>query len=156
MSPTAGHAIVIGASSGLGCAIAARLTGAGWFVSSLARRPAPREAAQASLSCDLEQPGSLDRAVAAAVDARGAPALLVYSAGLATMGRTLEVPAAEARRCFELNFWGLDRAVRVAVPRMPAGRGRVLAVLSLAALRAFPHQAYYAASKAAAARYLEC
>ncbi len=73
------------------------------------------------------------------------------------MGLTLAVPEAEARRCFEVNFWGLDRAVREVLPVMSERRtGAILALGSLVALRAVPHEAFYAASKAALARYLGC
>jgi short-subunit dehydrogenase len=73
------------------------------------------------------------------------------------MGRTLDVPEVDARRCFETTFWGLDRVVRAVLPEMTARRaGTVLVVSSLVALRAVPYQAYYAASKAAVARYIGC
>jgi short-subunit dehydrogenase len=87
----------------------------------------------------------------------GAPDALVYAAGMAVMGRTLSVPQEAARDAFDVNFWGMDRAIRSVLPAMAAQRrGSIVAVLSLAALRAVPHEAYYAASKAACARYLDC
>ncbi|HJZ88242.1 MAG TPA: SDR family oxidoreductase [Polyangia bacterium] len=157
MSAQREHALVVGASSGIGCAIATRLRGRGTRVSALSRRPAPAQAADASFACDVTVPGKLEQAMAAAVAAHGPADLLVYAAGLPVMGRTLSVPPDQARLAFELNFWGLDRAVRQVLPAMAArGRGTVLAVLSLSALRSIPFEAYYGASKAAAARYLGC
>jgi short-subunit dehydrogenase len=51
----------------------------------------------------------------------------------------------------------MDAAVRHLLPAMrDRGGGSVLAISSLAALRGVPYEAYYAASKAAAARYLDC
>ena len=45
------------------------------------------------------------------------------------MGRTLDVPEAEARRSFETTFWGLDRVVRAVLPEMISRRsGTVLAL----------------------------
>lgn len=149
------HAIVVGASSGIGAAIGAALRARGDRVSGLARRAC--DAADESFACDVAVEGELEAAIARATERHGAPRMLVYAAGFAAMGSTLDVPADAARRTFDVTFWGLDRAVRATVPEMRArGDGAVLAVLSLAALRAVPHEAYYAAAKAAAARYLDC
>ncbi len=151
------HAIVIGASSGIGAAIGTALRARGTRVSGLARRDCPPSAADASFACDVAKEGEIETAIDRATDRFGAPTILVYSAGLGAMGRTLEIPADAARASFDVNFWGLDRAVRHTLPGMRTrGSGCVLAVLSLAALRAIPHEAYYAAAKAAAARYLDC
>jgi short-subunit dehydrogenase len=151
------HAIVIGASSGIGAAIGAALRARGSHVSGLARRACPASAADASFACDVSIDGAVDVAIDRAAARFGPPSVLVDAAGVGAMGRTIEVPFEIARATFDVNFWGLDRAVRHVVPGMRArGAGCVLAVLSLAALRAIPHEAYYAASKAAAARYLDC
>lgn len=148
-----GHAIVVGASSGIGEAIARALRERGAKVSGLARRAC--RAVDASFACDAATP-ELDVGIARASELFGPPRFLVYAAGLAAMGKTLDVPADAARASFEVNFWGLDRAVRAVLPGMRArGDGAIVAVLSLAALRAIPHEAYYAAAKAAAARYLD-
>ncbi|MDP9148770.1 MAG: SDR family oxidoreductase [Myxococcota bacterium] len=152
-----GHAIVVGSSSGLGRAVAARLRSAGHVVSGLSRRASAADAVDSSHPCDVTEPTSLRTAIAAAVAAHGPPEVLVYAAGMPAMGRTLAVPEAEARRCFEVNFWGLDRAVREVLPLMSERRrGAIIGLSSIAALRAVPYEAFYAASKAAAARYLGC
>ena len=151
------HAIVIGASSGIGAAIGTALRARGSRVSGVARRACPASAADASFACDVAKEGEVESAIDRATAHFGAPNVLVFSAGMGAMGRTLDVPADVARASFDVNFWGLDRAVRHVVPGMRTrGSGCVLAVLSLAALRAIPHEAYYAAAKAAAARYLDC
>jgi short-subunit dehydrogenase len=151
------HAIVFGGSSGIGLAIGRALRGRAWTVSSLSRRPAPEDGAERSFACDVTLDADVARATREALDAHGPCDLLVYASGVPVMGRTLEIPAAEARRCFEVNFWGMDRAVRALLPAMlERRRGSLLLVGSIAALRGIPNEAYYAASKAAATRYLEC
>jgi len=150
------HAVVVGGSSGLGLAIGEALRARGSFVTNLARRAAPSSAADASFGCDVTSTDSVARAVSQA-RTHGPIDVLVYSSGAAAMGRTLDVPEADARRSFETTFWGLDRVVREVLPEMVSRRsGTVLVVSSLVALRAVPYQAYYAASKAAVARYLGC
>lgn len=151
------HAIVVGGSSGIGLAIGEALRARRFAVSNLSRRPAPAGAADASFRCDVTSDDDVRSAVDAALAERGPCDVLVYAAGVAAMGRTIEIPVAEARRCVEVNLWGFDRVVRAALPAMTARRrGAILLVSSLVALRAVPYEAYYAASKAAAARYLGC
>lgn len=151
------HAIVFGSSSGLGLAIGRRLKEGGYVVSGLARRDSPPHAVDSSHTCDVTEPSTLQAAVRSAVAAHGPPDVMVYAAGLPAMGKTLAVPREAARRCFEVNFWGLDAAVREVLPLMSERRrGTILGLSSLVALRPVPHEAFYAASKAAAARYLGC
>ena len=89
----------------------------------------------------------------------GAPIdAVIFVAGRGVFGKTGLVPVERARNVFELNFWACAAAARAAAEYW-AGKGqpgKFVAVLSLAALRAVPMESYYAASKAATARFLEC
>jgi len=150
-----GHAVVVGASSGIGAASVRELAKRGWSVSALARRDGPAEAAR-SIACDVTDDDSVRKAWDELVHQAGVPAVLVYSAGTGVAGRTLDVPQAAAREMFEVNFWGFERTVRHALPPMKqAGRGAIVLVSSIAATRAVAFEAHYAASKAACARFLE-
>ena len=152
-----GHVIVVGGSSGIGAATGRALRDRGARVSGLARRACPPDVADASFPCDVADGEALDGAIDRATEALGPPVALVYSAGSGTFGHTLAIPEKLARASFDINLWGLDRAVRRVVPGMRQRRvGVVVAVLSIAALRAVPFESYYAAAKAAAARYLDC
>jgi short-subunit dehydrogenase len=151
------HAIVFGGSSGLGAAIGVALRARGLVVTSLARRGAPEGAADASVTCDVTERASVAEAVTTAERRQGPCDVMIYSSGAAAMGRTLEIPRDAARACFDVNVWGFDEAVRAVLPGMVERRSGVLfLVSSIVALRGVPHQAYYAASKAAAARYAGC
>jgi len=151
------HALVVGASSGLGAAIARRLKQTDHAVSGFARRPSAEADVDVSFECDVTDRKALAASIAASFERLGPPELLVYAAGLPAMGKTLEVSAVAARAAFEVNFWGLDNAVHAVLPAMAARRrGTILGLSSIAALRPIPHEAYYAASKAAATRYLGC
>jgi short-subunit dehydrogenase len=150
------QALVVGASAGLGAAIGAELRRRGWAVTGIARRESPPESADRSLACDVTDDEALRRALAQAASL-GPLDALVWCAGTPVMGRTLAVPHDAARAAFATSFWGMELAVRTVLPSMlERRRGAVLAVLSLAALRAVRYEAYYAAAKAAAARWLEC
>lgn len=156
MTAERGHAVVVGASSGIGAASVRELARRGWTVSALARREGPPEAHR-SIACDVTHDDSLRNAFGELVEKGGTPGVLVYSAGTGVAGRTLEVPEAAAREMFEVNFWGFERTVRYALPPMKrAGKGAIVLVSSIAATRAVAFEAHYAASKAACARFLEC
>jgi NAD(P)-dependent dehydrogenase (short-subunit alcohol dehydrogenase family) len=89
----------------------------------------------------------------------GAPtAAVVFVAGTAVFGRTALIPLERARQTFELNFWACTTAARAAAEYWndKSRAGKFLAILSIAGRRAVPFEAYYCASKAAAARFLEC
>lgn len=83
---------------------------------------------------------------------------VIFVAGMAVFGKTCAIPFDRARKTFELNFWACTRAAQSAATywedrELP---GKFLAVLSIAARRGVPLEAYYSASKAAVARFLEC
>lgn len=89
----------------------------------------------------------------------GAPCeAILFVAGTAVFGKTALIPLGGARGIFELNFWACAAAARAAAEYWSQQnlRGRFLAVLSIAARQAVPYEAYYSASKAAMARFLEC
>ncbi len=83
---------------------------------------------------------------------------VIFVAGTAVFGKATLIPAERARQTFELNFWACATAAK-AIAQHWEDRdqpGRFVAILSIVARRAVPFEAFYAASKAAAARFLEC
>lgn len=151
------HAVVVGASSGLGAAIGVELRTRGWAVSGISRHTPPADAVDRAYACDARDGHAMAAALFEVTQALGTPLAFVWCAGVPVMGRTLAVPPDAAREAFDTSFWAMERGVRAVLPGMlQHRRGTVLAILSLAALRAVPYEAYYAASKAAAARWLEC
>ena len=64
------------------------------------------------------------------------------------------MPAQEARRQFDVNFFGMVNMNRAVLPIMrQQGGGRIVNMSSVAAPIAIPFQAYYSASKAAVRTY---
>ena len=98
------------------------------------------------------QLAGIEKEIGAPVDA------VIFVAGKGVFGKADLIPVERARQVFDLNFWACASAARAAAEYWAGKRqpGKFLAVLSIAALRAVPMESYYAASKAAAARFLEC
>ena len=71
----------------------------------------------------------------------------VNNAGLSVYGRIDEVPLSDARRLFDVNFWGTVNGSLVALPFLKQRGGALINVGSLAAEVPIPLQGYYTASK---------
>jgi uncharacterized protein len=148
-------ALVTGASSGIGAAIADELGRAGVptivvarrrdRLEELAERHDDFEVVVADLTTDAGQ-----RSVAERIsDAANPIDLVVNNAGFGTTGLFHELDAARLAREIELNVGALTRLSHAALASMvPRGRGWLLNVSSVAGFQAAPRLAVYAATKA--------
>lgn len=150
------HAVVVGASSGIGLLIADALVARGAVLSTVGRKPSPHPRAWHRACVDL---GAVDwdDTYRAAERQAGVPIdAVVYVAGDAAFGRSRAVPEARARSLFESNMWSPAAAALAAEALWRAPRrGTFASVSSISARRAVPFEAHYCASKAAGARFLE-
>lgn len=153
-------AIVTGAASGIGRALATTLHQRGTDVV-LVDRDADGLAAVAQRTGGT--PFVLDVTDADAhddlADVAGVPDLLCLNAGVVstTQGAPWEAPPEEWRRVFDINVGGIVNGLRTFVPLMLA-RGedhRILITASLAGLATWPSGGPYAASKHAAVTVAE-
>jgi NAD(P)-dependent dehydrogenase (short-subunit alcohol dehydrogenase family) len=109
--------LVIGASAGIGRAVALEAAGAGASVSAVARRAdrlAELTADQRgirALAVDVTDADDVARMVTEAA-ADGPFDLVVYAAGVATIRRLADVDEAEWRRTIETNLLGFQRIVQ--------------------------------------------
>lgn len=149
-------AVVTGASSGLGEAVARLLSSAGARVAVVARRKDRLDqlakdidghAAPADL-LDLGAPGQLVASIAAAV---GPPEILVNAAGdLVSRQRAEDEPLDDIRRTLDLNLVAPFRLAQAIYPSMVSvGRGAIVNVSSIGGRVGVPGipQASYAAAK---------
>lgn len=151
-------AVVTGASSGLGAAVARTLAGAGASVALVARRRDRLDALAAevggvALACDLLDDAALDRVVPEVVDRLGPPTVLVNAAGaLVEPARAEDESPAGIRRTLDLNLVAPMRLSQAVFPHLvAAGGGAIVNISSISGHVGVPGipQASYAASKAA-------
>jgi short-subunit dehydrogenase len=146
----------VGASSGVGLLVATALRAEEVVLSTVGRRPAANVEA---FHHPCDRLGDLDwEALYRAAEQRaGAPIdSVVYVPGDAAFGRTAAIPTARARALFEANMWAPAAAALAAEALWQAPRqGTFVSVSSISARRAVPFEAYYCASKAACARFLD-
>jgi short-subunit dehydrogenase len=160
MSAARPLALVTGASSGIGLALARLLARDGIDLVLVARRADLLEQIAAELrvagainvqviAADLTADGAVD-AVMAAVAATGRTIdILINNAGAGLVGDFANVPAADLARMGALNMIAPPRLARAVLPDMiKSGQGRILNVASTAAFQPGPGMAVYFATKA--------
>lgn len=153
-------ALITGASSGIGAAVARRLAARGSNLVLVARRAERLEALSAELSsahgveavtvsADLTRPGA-GRELAAEIDRRGVRVTsLVNNAGLGADGAFRDQDPDELERLVALNVAAVVDVSRAFVGRLTEESGGYLVnVASMAAFQPVPGMAVYAASKA--------
>ena len=79
----------------------------------------------------------------------------VNNAGLSIYGKLTEIPMADKRRLFDVNFWGVVHGCRTAVRTMKASGGVLINIGSEVSDRAIPLQGIYSASKHAVKGYTD-
>jgi 2-dehydro-3-deoxy-L-rhamnonate dehydrogenase (NAD+) len=143
-------ALVTGAASGIGAAVARRLLAEGAKVATFDLNPAGIAGAL-ELTGDVARSADVDAAVAAATEQFGPIDVLVCSAGIPGASlRTQDVSDAEWSRVMAINADGVFWCNRAVAPGMAErGYGRIVNVASIAGKEGNPMAAAYSASKAA-------
>ena len=152
------RALVTGASSGIGRALAIELARQGVDLVLLARRDdrlaeVAREVAALGrravlVAGDVTDPAVRRRALDAARRELGGLDILVNNAGVAAHGRFVEADPGRIRPIFEVNFFAPVELMREAIPLLREGvQPIVVNVGSILGERGAPHKSEYSASK---------
>ena len=158
------NAIITGASSGIGAALARELSRRGWSVALLARRAEQLEEVRKTLStqsiavpCDVTDAAALEGAVRRAESDLGGPfELAIANAGVGIPGHATKFNLADADQTIRVNVIGMMNLFAAVIPSMiERTSGRFVGIASIAGLRGMPTAAPYSASKSAMQSFLE-
>ena len=157
-------AIITGASSGIGAAVAAELHKRGWAVGLIARRE-PMLAAlveglgddrAAFATADVGDEASLNAAVASLEQALGPCDLMFANAGIGDGRSARNFTASATKKILNVNVEGVIHAFAAVLPGMlERGHGTLSATSSVAGFRGLPNFGPYSASKAYVTSLLE-
>jgi NAD(P)-dependent dehydrogenase (short-subunit alcohol dehydrogenase family) len=156
---TGGVAVVTGAGTGIGKAVATALVGAGWRVAFAGRRAEPLRSAIAdcgageraiAVPTDVARPDSVDALFERTVGAFGRVDLLFNNAGVSIGGPFEELALAQWQEVVDINLTGsflcAQAAFRAMKAQSPRG-GRIINNGSISAHAPRPNSAPYTATK---------
>jgi NAD(P)-dependent dehydrogenase (short-subunit alcohol dehydrogenase family) len=153
------HAIVTGAGSGIGAAVARELAGLGANTTLIGRRIDPLNALRRELEsttpgrplarvADVTDGELVERVIRDASAVQGAPFVLVNNAGGAWSAAFMETDDAAWRSMLDVNLMGAVFCCRAVVPSMRAqGEGRIVNMASTAGVVGYPYVSAYTAAK---------
>jgi NAD(P)-dependent dehydrogenase (short-subunit alcohol dehydrogenase family) len=152
-------AVVTGAASGIGLALAERFAAEGMKVvmadiegpalASAAEGLRKTGAALLATRVDVASPEDVERLARETYAAFGAAHVLCNNAGVAVLGAVHEHTLADWQWVLGVNLWGVIHGVRAFVPRMLAGgdEGHIVNTASMAGLTTAPYMAVYDVAK---------
>jgi NAD(P)-dependent dehydrogenase (short-subunit alcohol dehydrogenase family) len=150
-------AVVTGAGSGIGRAVAERLAEEGArvvcadvqaeAVQDVAKRIRERGAEAEAVPCDVAEPSSAPALIGASLERFGAIHVLCNIAGILRFGHTHEFSLEHWNRILAVNLTGTFLLCREAIPHLLRTRGTIVNMASTAAMAGSPWTAAYSASK---------
>jgi len=150
-------AIVTGAGSGIGRAIALTLASEGALV--VASDLSGKQEETASLNparvsaahCDVTDPASVEALVEEAVRRHGKLDVMCNNAGYsAPGGKVHEIELSEFEKTYAINVRGMFLGIKYAAPKMMERGGSIINTASVGGIKAIPDYSPYLSSKAAA------
>jgi NAD(P)-dependent dehydrogenase (short-subunit alcohol dehydrogenase family) len=152
-------AVVTGAASGIGLALAERFAAEGMKVVMADIEAAALEAAAGGLTrrgatvlatrVDVSRPADVERLAEETYRRFGAAHVVCNNAGVAVIGAVHEHTLADWQWVINVNLWGVIHGVRAFLPRMLAGgdEGHIVNTASMAGLTTAPFMSVYDVTK---------
>jgi meso-butanediol dehydrogenase / (S,S)-butanediol dehydrogenase / diacetyl reductase len=155
-------AIVTGGGTGIGAAIARRLSADGYAVAVTGRRAEPLDEIVKELgeglavTGDVGRPEDCERAVAATVEAFGGVDALVNNAGIGNLATGLEETPEQWDNVLRVNLSGAFYMAQAALPHLLERRGSIVNISSTSGYLAGPGWTSYCTSKAGLIMLTRC
>jgi len=149
--------VITGGSSGVGKALAQKLSAKGANLALIARDPKKLSLARDELlrlastgrrvevfSCDVSDPGAVSKSFAQIAEQMGPPDVLINSAGILKEGYFEKLPLEVFRSIMDINFFGTLHCIQSALPYFKQkAEGRIVNICSSGGLMsAFGYSAY--------------
>ena len=158
-------AVITGASSGIGRALAIDLSQRGTKVVLGARREDKlievvntiKNDGGEAIYCvvDVTHEDLCQKLINTAIDRYGALDILVCNAGISMRANFIDVDLAVLHRLMNVNFWGAVYCTKHALPWLIQSKGSLVGVSSIAGIHGLPGRTGYSASKFALTGFLE-
>jgi NAD(P)-dependent dehydrogenase (short-subunit alcohol dehydrogenase family) len=144
------NAIVTGAGSGIGLAVAKKLSHQGATVFGFDLQAGEMESDATWIECDVGNTDSVTSAVKKVSAQVSNVDILVNNAGIGAIGTALDFDEAEWARLFNINVSGIARMTRATYPLLKnSSTPAIVNTCSVAATVGLPKRAAYSASKGA-------
>jgi NAD(P)-dependent dehydrogenase (short-subunit alcohol dehydrogenase family) len=146
------NALIVGAGSGLSASLARLFAKSGMRVALAARSvdklgPLAQETKAKTYACDASKPAEVEK-LFTALDAAGAPDVVVYNASARARGPFAELDPAEVQNAITVSAYGGFLVAQAAVKRMlPKGHGAILFTGASASVKGYAQSAPFAMGK---------
>ena len=141
--------VLTGGSSGIGLATVKLFASKGYTVYELSRSGKSFDKVK-HIDCDVTKEETVKSAINQVIAEQGRIDVLINNAGFGISGPIEFTETEDAKKQFDVNFFGALNVVKAVVPFMrEAKAGRIIFVSSVAAVFSIPFQSFYSAAKAA-------
>lgn len=143
-------AVVTGAGSGIGLAVARALSEAGAKVLGLDLSEGEMSKYATFIPCDVSDPSKVAAAFAEIAKHTDVIDVLANNAGVGAIGSITDVKEEEWQKVFGVNVFGMGRVSAAAMPMLKKSKfASIVNTCSIAATAGLPQRAVYSASKGA-------
>ena len=141
--------VLTGGSSGIGLATVKLFASKGYIVYELSRSGKTFDKVK-HIDCDVTKEETVKSAINQVITEQGRIDVLINNAGFGISGPIEFTKTEDAKKQFDVNFFGSLNVVKAVTPYMrKEGKGRIIFVSSVAAVFSIPFQSFYSAAKAA-------
>lgn len=146
--------VITGGTSGIGEATVKALLEKDCTIYELSRRLEGTIFGVTHISTDITNSDQVKNAVSFILEKEGRIDVLINNAGYGISGAIEFTPMEEAKKQFDVNFFGMVNMNQMVIPVMRKQKsGTIINIASVASDVAIPFQAFYSASKAAVKSY---